>query len=102
MVPGSANYCKRGASRSGGGGGVRDMADHVASGALRPVIDSVYPPADIASLHQAVERGGVVGKQVVAVSGRQEAPGSGSRVPVTTGLRFPGSRDDRAQVPGFR
>ncbi|MFJ9467975.1 NAD(P)-dependent alcohol dehydrogenase [Streptomyces caniferus] len=47
---------------------LRDLSDHVASGGLRPVIDSVYPLADIASAHQAFERGGVVGKQVVAVS----------------------------------
>ncbi len=46
--------------------------------------DGVDPLAGIASAHQAFERGGVVGKQGVAVSGRQEAPGSGSRVPVTT------------------
>ncbi|MYX05288.1 zinc-binding dehydrogenase [Streptomyces sp. SID8375] len=45
------------------------LAGHVTSGGLRPVIDSVYPLADIASAHQAFERGGVVGKQVVAVSG---------------------------------
>ncbi|WP_159472472.1 hypothetical protein OHT20_01470 [Streptomyces caniferus] len=32
------------------------------------MIDSVYPLTDIASAHQAFERGGVVGKQVVAVS----------------------------------
>ncbi|MFG2531519.1 NAD(P)-dependent alcohol dehydrogenase [Streptomyces sp. NPDC048516] len=49
---------------------LRDLAGYVTSGALRPVVDSVYPLADIASAHQAFERGGVVGKQVVAVSGR--------------------------------
>ncbi|MGW1716929.1 zinc-binding dehydrogenase [Streptomyces sp. NPDC002156] len=47
---------------------LRDVADHVTSGALRPVVDSVYPFADIAAAHQAFERGGVVGKHVVAVS----------------------------------
>ncbi|MGW3285161.1 NADP-dependent oxidoreductase [Streptomyces sp. NPDC001002] len=46
---------------------LRDVADHVASGALRPVIDSVYPLADVAAAHQAFERGGVVGKHVVTV-----------------------------------
>ncbi|MFE6743408.1 zinc-binding dehydrogenase [Streptomyces tubercidicus] len=40
----------------------------VAAGGLRPVVDSVYPLADIASAHRAFERGGVVGEQVVAVS----------------------------------
>ncbi|PBC84202.1 MULTISPECIES: NAD(P)-dependent alcohol dehydrogenase [unclassified Streptomyces] len=49
---------------------LRNLADYVTSGALRPVVDSVYPLADIASAHQAFERGGVVGKQVVSVSGR--------------------------------
>ncbi|WP_336054089.1 NAD(P)-dependent alcohol dehydrogenase [Streptomyces sp. CA2R101] len=49
---------------------LRDLAGYVTSGALRPVVDSVYPLADIASAHQAFERGGVVGKQVVSVSGR--------------------------------
>ncbi|BDM74381.1 NADPH:quinone reductase (plasmid) [Streptomyces nigrescens] len=48
---------------------LRDLAAYVTSGALRPVIDRVYPLADIAAAHQAFERGGVVGKQVVAVSG---------------------------------
>ncbi|MFD7895257.1 NAD(P)-dependent alcohol dehydrogenase [Streptomyces sp. NPDC059743] len=47
---------------------LRDLADHVTSGALRPVVDSVYPLADIAAAHQAFERGGIVGKHVVAVS----------------------------------
>ncbi|MGW2051428.1 NADP-dependent oxidoreductase [Streptomyces sp. NPDC001858] len=45
-----------------------DVADRVTSGALRPVVHSVYPLADIAAAHEAFERGGVVGKQVVAVS----------------------------------
>ncbi|MFG2254979.1 NAD(P)-dependent alcohol dehydrogenase [Streptomyces mirabilis] len=47
---------------------LRALADHVTSGALRPVVTSVYPLADIAAAHQAFERGGVVGKHVVAVS----------------------------------
>ncbi|MFJ8060306.1 NAD(P)-dependent alcohol dehydrogenase [Streptomyces sp. NPDC096142] len=46
---------------------LRDVADRVASGALRPVIDGVYPLADIAAAHRAFERGGVVGKHVVTV-----------------------------------
>ncbi|WP_431775121.1 NAD(P)-dependent alcohol dehydrogenase [Streptomyces cucumeris] len=48
---------------------LRDLAAYVTSGELRPVVDSVYPLADIAAAHRAFERGGVVGKQVVAVSG---------------------------------
>ncbi|WP_371673814.1 zinc-binding dehydrogenase [Streptomyces sp. NBC_00289] len=47
---------------------LRDLAEHVTSGALRPVIHSVYPMEDITAAHQAFERGGVVGKHVVAVS----------------------------------
>lgn len=47
---------------------LRALADHVTSGALRPVVTSVYPLADIAAAHKAFERGGVVGKHVVAVS----------------------------------
>ncbi|MFH0177934.1 NAD(P)-dependent alcohol dehydrogenase [Streptomyces cacaoi] len=47
---------------------LRDLADHVTSGALRPVVDSVYPLADVAAAHEAFERGGVVGKHVIAVS----------------------------------
>jgi NADPH:quinone reductase-like Zn-dependent oxidoreductase len=48
---------------------LRDLAGYVASGALRPVVDSVYPLADITLAHQAFERGGVLGKHVVAVAG---------------------------------
>ena len=44
-----------------------DLADHVTSGALRPVVHSVYPLADIAIAHEAFERGGVLGKHVIAV-----------------------------------
>ncbi|WP_327180774.1 NAD(P)-dependent alcohol dehydrogenase [Streptomyces sp. NBC_01334] len=47
---------------------LRDLTDHVTSGALRPVVDSVYPLADIAAAHAAFERGGAVGKHVIAVS----------------------------------
>jgi NADPH:quinone reductase-like Zn-dependent oxidoreductase len=45
-----------------------DLAAHVTSGALRPVVHSVYPLTDIAAAHQAFERGGVIGKHVLAVS----------------------------------
>ncbi|MDH6628932.1 NADPH:quinone reductase-like Zn-dependent oxidoreductase [Streptomyces sp. LBL] len=47
---------------------LRDVAAHVTSGALRPVVDGVYPLAEITAAHEAFERGGSVGKQVVAVS----------------------------------
>ncbi|ADJ43241.1 NADPH:quinone reductase and related Zn-dependent oxidoreductase [Amycolatopsis mediterranei S699] len=45
-----------------------DTADYVTSGALRPIVHSVYPLADIAAAHQAFEHGGVLGKHVLAVS----------------------------------
>ncbi|WP_041842244.1 quinone oxidoreductase family protein [Actinoplanes friuliensis] len=44
------------------------LAEQVTAGALRPVIDGVYPLADIAAAHEAFERGGALGKQVVEVS----------------------------------
>ncbi|MEU9449726.1 NAD(P)-dependent alcohol dehydrogenase [Streptomyces sp. NPDC048277] len=47
---------------------LRDLADHVTSGALRPVVDGVHPLADTAAAHQAFEQGGVVGKQVIQVA----------------------------------
>ncbi|WP_109001488.1 NADP-dependent oxidoreductase [Streptomyces rishiriensis] len=47
---------------------LRELAGHVTSYALRPVVDSVYPLADIAAAHEAFERGGAVGKRVVAVT----------------------------------
>jgi NADPH:quinone reductase-like Zn-dependent oxidoreductase len=46
-----------------------DTAGHVTSGALRPVVHSVYPLTDVAAAHQAFERGGAMGKHVIAVSG---------------------------------
>jgi NADPH:quinone reductase-like Zn-dependent oxidoreductase len=45
-----------------------DTAGHVTSGALRPVVHSVYPLTDVAAAHQAFERGGAMGKHVIAVS----------------------------------
>lgn len=45
------------------------LAGHVTAGALRPVVHSVYPLADIGAAHEAFERGGVLGKHVLAVSG---------------------------------
>jgi NADPH:quinone reductase-like Zn-dependent oxidoreductase len=46
-----------------------DLAGYVTSGALRSVVGIVYPLTDIALAHQAFERGGVVGKHVVTMSG---------------------------------
>ncbi len=42
-----------------------DLARHVASGAVRPVIDGVYPLERIADAHRAFEAGGRFGKQIV-------------------------------------
>ena len=47
---------------------LQDLAAHVASGALRPVVSSVYPLADIAAAHQAFSRGGILGKHVITVA----------------------------------
>ncbi|WP_329133680.1 NADP-dependent oxidoreductase [Streptomyces sp. NBC_01476] len=47
---------------------LRDLTDHVISGALRPVVHTVHPLADITAAHQAFERGGVLGKHVIAIS----------------------------------
>jgi NADPH:quinone reductase-like Zn-dependent oxidoreductase len=48
---------------------LRDLAGYVTSGALRPVVDSVYPLEDIAAAHRAFARGGVLGKHVLTTSG---------------------------------
>ncbi|MFC0430906.1 NAD(P)-dependent alcohol dehydrogenase [Kutzneria buriramensis] len=45
-----------------------DLAAHVTSGALLPVVHSVFPLTDIAAAHTAFERGGVVGKHVVTIT----------------------------------
>lgn len=44
-----------------------DLTGYVESGALRPVVDTVHPLADIAKAHRAMESGGVRGKHVVSV-----------------------------------
>ncbi len=44
-----------------------DLTGYVESGALRPVVDSVHPLADIAAAHRALEAGGVRGKHVIRI-----------------------------------
>ncbi|TDC08817.1 NAD(P)-dependent alcohol dehydrogenase [Streptomyces sp. 8K308] len=44
-----------------------DLARHVAEGTLRPMVDTVFPLAEIAAAHQALADGGVRGKYVVRV-----------------------------------
>ncbi|WP_188188260.1 NAD(P)-dependent alcohol dehydrogenase [Nonomuraea sp. SYSU D8015] len=42
-----------------------DLTRYVDSGAIRPVVDTVFPLADIAKAHRALEAGGVRGKYVI-------------------------------------
>jgi NADPH:quinone reductase-like Zn-dependent oxidoreductase len=42
-----------------------ELAEQVAAGSIVPVIDGVYPLADIASAHRAFDQGGALGRQVV-------------------------------------
>lgn len=44
-----------------------DLTRYVDQGALRPVIDTVHPLADIAAAHRALEARGVRGKHIVCV-----------------------------------
>jgi NADPH:quinone reductase-like Zn-dependent oxidoreductase len=43
------------------------LTELVNSGKIKPVIDSVYPLAEIAEAHRSLERGGGRGKQSVSV-----------------------------------
>ena len=45
-----------------------DLARYVSGGAVRPIVDSVYPLARVADAHRAFEVGGRRGKQVVRLS----------------------------------
>lgn len=44
-----------------------DLAGYVDTGAIRPMVDKVFPLSDIAGAHRALEAGGVRGKIVVRV-----------------------------------
>ncbi|MCR6482882.1 NAD(P)-dependent alcohol dehydrogenase [Amycolatopsis sp. OK19-0408] len=44
-----------------------DLARHVTEGKLRPAVDEVFPLAETAAAHRALEAGGVRGKYVVRV-----------------------------------
>ncbi|MBC9711712.1 NAD(P)-dependent alcohol dehydrogenase [Streptomyces sp. TRM66268-LWL] len=44
-----------------------DLASYVERGALRPVVDRVFPLEEIGEAHQALESGGVRGKYVVEI-----------------------------------
>ena len=45
------------------------LTDYVDKGALRPIVDSVYPLEDIALAHASVEAGGGRGKRVLRHTG---------------------------------
>ncbi|MFI5839001.1 zinc-binding alcohol dehydrogenase family protein [Catenuloplanes sp. NPDC051500] len=45
-----------------------ELARYVAAGSVRPVVDQVFPLADIAAAHHAFARRGVQGRQVVTVT----------------------------------
>lgn len=45
-----------------------DLTSYVESGAIRPIVDKVYPLSDIAAAHRAFEQGGRQGKQVVRLA----------------------------------
>ncbi|MGS2587569.1 NAD(P)-dependent alcohol dehydrogenase [Streptomyces hebeiensis] len=44
-----------------------ELARHVRNGDIRPVVDTVYPLADVAVAHGALEAGGIRGKHVIQV-----------------------------------
>jgi NADPH:quinone reductase-like Zn-dependent oxidoreductase len=44
-----------------------ELAGRVAAGDLRPVVDGIFPLTEIAAAHQAFDRGGALGRQVVRV-----------------------------------
>ncbi|GFH80372.1 MULTISPECIES: NAD(P)-dependent alcohol dehydrogenase [Streptomyces diastaticus group] len=50
-----------------------ELAGLVDGGALRPVVDSVRPLAEIAAAHRALEAGGVRGKHVIRVAADETA-----------------------------
>jgi NADPH:quinone reductase-like Zn-dependent oxidoreductase len=50
-----------------------ELAEQVTAGAVRPVIDGVYPLADIASAHRAFDKGGAMGRQIVQINGPERA-----------------------------
>jgi NADPH:quinone reductase-like Zn-dependent oxidoreductase len=47
---------------------LRAAAEYAASGALRPVVDTVRPLAEIAAAHESFERGGTLGKHVITMT----------------------------------
>ncbi|MFF1418791.1 NAD(P)-dependent alcohol dehydrogenase [Streptomyces sp. NPDC058280] len=44
-----------------------ELTRYVESGAIRPVVDTVHPLADIAAAHRALEAGGVRGKHIIRI-----------------------------------
>jgi NADPH:quinone reductase-like Zn-dependent oxidoreductase len=46
---------------------LNDLTSYVETGAIRPVVDTVYPLSEISAAHGALEKGGRRGKQIVAL-----------------------------------
>jgi NADPH:quinone reductase-like Zn-dependent oxidoreductase len=44
------------------------LTSYVESGAIRPIVDTVYPLSEIAAAHHALEKGGRRGKQIIRLS----------------------------------
>ncbi|WP_163553708.1 zinc-binding dehydrogenase, partial [Candidatus Frankia alpina] len=44
---------------------IAELAQSVEAGSIRPVIDAVFPMADIAQAHRRLEAGGVRGKYLI-------------------------------------
>ncbi len=47
-----------------------DLATYVESGAIRPIVDKVYPMSAIADAHRTMQSGGRRGKQIVRIVGQ--------------------------------
>ncbi|SDQ63004.1 NAD(P)-dependent alcohol dehydrogenase [Quadrisphaera sp. DSM 44207] len=48
---------------------IAELTRYVESGAIRPLLDTVFPMDDVAEAHRRLEAGGVRGKHVIAVRG---------------------------------
>ena len=44
------------------------LTSYVESGAIRPIVDTVYSLSDIAAAHRALEQGGRRGRQVIRLA----------------------------------
>ncbi len=46
---------------------LKELAGYVDSGAIKPIIDSIYPLSDIAGAHRSLEAGGGRGKRIIQI-----------------------------------